>query len=71
MDSIKLNSYNYSPAIISVNAGNDIILTSNCSDHLSAVIDATKNGTISKETIEKAARRVIAWKIKNLGAKYE
>ena len=67
MDAIKLYSGDYSPAIIAINAGNDILLTSQFDEHLSAAIDAVKNGTISVETINRACKRIIAWKLKYIG----
>ena len=70
MDAIKKYSGVYSPAIIAINAGNDILLTSDFNSHLEAVIEAVKNGTISEDTVNKACRRILAWKIKYLGAKY-
>ena len=66
MQAIQRYAGNYSPAIIAVNAGNDIILTSQFHEHLSAVMEAVKNGTISDDTIYKACRRIIAWKLKYL-----
>ena len=69
MDAIKEYTDNYSPAIIAVNAGNDILLTSDYYEHLQAVIDAVKNGTIPEDKIFKACRRIIAWKIHYLGAR--
>ena len=59
-----------SPAILAVNAGNDIILTSQFYEHLSATIEAVNNNTIPMEVIDKACKRIIAWKIKYLGARY-
>ncbi len=70
MDAIRMYSGDISPAVIAVNAGNDILLTSTYYEHRQAVIESAKNGTISEETINKACRRVLAWKIKYLGAKY-
>jgi len=70
MDAIKKYSGGMSPAIIAVNAGNDIILTTQFYEHLDATIAAVKNETISMDTIEKACKRILAWKIKYLGAKY-
>jgi beta-N-acetylhexosaminidase len=67
MNAIKLYSGGYSPAIIAINAGNDILLTSQLEEHLTAAIDAAKNGTISNDTIEKACKRIIAWKLKYIG----
>ena len=66
MQAIQRYAGNYSPAIIAVNAGNDIILTSQFHEHLSAVMEAVRNGTISNDTIDKACRRIIAWKLKYL-----
>lgn len=70
MDAIKDYTGDFSPAIIAINAGNDILLTSQYKEHLEAAIQAAKNGTISQDTINKACKRIIAWKIKYLGAKY-
>ena len=71
MDAIKEYSGVYSPAIIAINAGNDILLTGgDFNSLLEAAIEAVKNGTISEDTVNKACRRILAWKIKYLGAKY-
>ena len=56
---------------MAINAGNDILLTGEFNSHLEAAIEAVKNGTISEDTVNKACRRILAWKIKYLGAKYE
>ena len=66
MAAIKKYTDNLSPAILAVNAGNNILLTSDYYLHLNAVIEAVKNKTISEETINTACRRVIAWKLKYL-----
>ena len=66
MDAIKKYSGDESPAVLAINAGNDVILTSDYYEHLNAVINATNNNIISEEIINKACRRVIAWKIKYL-----
>ena len=71
MEAIKKYSGELSPAILAVNAGNDVILTSDFDIHHQAVIEATENGTISNETINTACRRVIAWKLKYLMAQKE
>lgn len=70
MDAIKKYSGGMSPAILAVNSGNDIILTSQFYEHLNATIAAVKNNTISMEVIERACKRILAWKIKYLGARY-
>ena len=66
MAAIKKYTGDLSPAILAINAGNDIILTSDHYSHLKAVIEAVKNKTISEEIINTACRRVIAWKLKYL-----
>ena len=71
MDAIKKYTGELSPAILAVNAGNDILLTSDYHNHLKAVTEAVKNKTISEETINKACKRVIAWKMKYLYGKEE
>jgi len=70
MEAIKKYSGGMSPAILGVNAGNDIILTSQFYEHLNATIEAVNNNTIPMEVIDRACKRIIAWKIKYLGARY-
>ena len=55
---------NVSPAVLAVLAGNDIIITFNLKEHIEAVIKAVDNNQIDMSLIEKAAKRVIAWKLK-------
>lgn len=43
-------------------AGNDIIITTDYQGSFNAINDAIKSGTISEDTINKLAFRVIAWK---------
>lgn len=58
------------PAVDALNAGNDIILTSDFDNHYKTVFDAVIDGEISTETLNKACKRVLAWKLKYLlGAK--
>ena len=71
MDAIKKYTGDESPAVLAFNAGNDILLTSDYDEHLQAVLEAARNDKISIETINKACRRIIAWKIKNLISKKE
>ena len=66
-DDISFYKGEYSLPIMAINAGNDIILTSQFDEHLTAAIDAVKNGTISIDTINKACKRIIAWKLKFIG----
>ena len=57
---------NTSAGVLAVQAGNDIIVTSTFEEHVKQVIKAFMEGEIEEEIINKAARRVIAWKLKYL-----
>lgn len=60
-----VNSYveNDSAAVLAVNAGEDLIITSDFVKMYNSVYEAVKNKEIDMETIDKAVRRNIAWKI--------
>lgn len=63
-DDLSMNATNnitdiYSKAIL---AGNDILITSNYQDAINDIKNAIQNKTISEDTINKLATRVIAWK---------
>lgn len=60
-----VNSYveNGSAAVLAVNAGEDLIITSDFVKMYNSVYEAVKNKEIDMETIDKAVRRNIAWKI--------
>ena len=64
MAAIQKYAVNVSEGALAVLAGNDIILTSMFEKHIEQVINAYENKEIDPEIIEKAARRVIAWKLK-------
>lgn len=49
-------------AVLAVNAGNDILISSDLEKDKDAVIEAIKSGTIKEETINNAVKRIIAWK---------
>ena len=60
-----VNSYveNGSAAVLAVNAGEDLIITSDFVKMYNSVYEAVKNKEIDMETIDKAVRRNIDWKI--------
>ena len=66
MGAIKKYADNVSEAVLAINAGNDIILTSDYYMHYDAVIKAYKNGDISNDTINTACKRILAWKFNYL-----
>ena len=51
-------------AILAVNSGNDLIISSDYITQISTVIDAVKNGEIKEEVIDKAVLRVLKLKLK-------
>ena len=57
---------NESVAVLAVKAGVDILLTSKYKTQRQEVIDAVKSGNISEDIINKACRRIIAWKFQYL-----
>ena len=66
MDAIRKYSYGESPAVLSLQAGNDIVLTTDYHKHINDVLEAIKANNITMDTINTACRRVIAWKLKYL-----
>ena len=56
-----MNEYE-SPYIQAVNAGNDMIIVTDYEKAYSEILDAVNDGTISIETIDAAAGRIVEWK---------
>ena len=59
-----VNSFNKdkSSATLAINAGNDIIITSDFITMRDEILKAYEEGKIKEKTINKAVLRVIAWK---------
>ena len=51
-----------SAAVLAINAGNDLIITSDFVNMYNSVITAVKAGKIKMETIDTVVRRILAWK---------
>ena len=49
-------------ATLAINAGNDMIITSDFETMFNEVLKNVKDGIIKEETIDTAVRRIIAWK---------
>ena len=49
-------------AVMSIQAGNDLVLTSDYRTQIPKVLEAVENGTLSMEDIDTACRRVLTWK---------
>lgn len=64
MDAITRYTDSEGVAVDAIKAGNDMIICSDYETQINAVKNAVNIGEISEETINKAAQRVIIWKIK-------
>ena len=49
-------------AVMALEAGNDLVLTTDYRTQIPKVIEAVENGTLSEEAINTACRRVLRWK---------
>ena len=62
MDAVKAYVENQEAATLAINAGNDMIITSNFEEMYQEVLNSIKNGKIKEKTLNKAVLRIIAWK---------
>lgn len=62
MDAVKSYVEDKNAAVLAVNAGNDMIITSDFETMYQEVLDAVNDGVIKIETIDRAVKRIIAWK---------
>ena len=62
MDAVKDYVEDKKAATMAVNAGNDMIITSDFENMYNEVLNSYKEGNIEEETINKAVLRIIAWK---------
>lgn len=62
MDAVKSYVDEGSAAVLAINAGNDMIITSDFETMYNEVLKAVNDGTIEKETVDNAVRRILAWK---------
>ena len=51
---------------MALQAGNDLVITTDYRTQIPKAIQAAENGTLSMDTIDTARRRVLTWK-QNLG----
>jgi Beta-glucosidase-related glycosidases len=63
MDAIKKYTNNEEAAVLAVQAGNDLLIASDYSVQIPAVINAVKNDEISIEQINESVMRVLSWKL--------
>jgi len=66
MDAVEAYAKDGSVAVMSILAGNDLIITSDYRSQIPSVIQAVESGALAEEIIDTACRRVLVWK-QNLG----
>lgn len=62
MDAVSAYSVDGAVAVMALEAGNDLIITTDYRTQIPKVIEAVENGTLSAEIIDAACRRVLTWK---------
>ena len=62
MDAVKSYVEDGKAATLAINAGNDMIITSDFLTMKNEVIASVEDGTIKEETLDEAVTRIIAWK---------
>lgn len=62
MDAVAAYSTDGAVAVMALQAGNDLIITTDYRTQIPKVLEAVENGTLSPDTIDTACRRVLTWK---------
>lgn len=62
MEAVAAYATNESAAVMAVQAGNDMIVTTDFQTQIPQVVEAVKNGTIDEEQIDQSVTRVLKWK---------
>lgn len=62
MDAVAAYAEDGAVAVMALQAGNDLIITTDYRTQIPLVIQAVETGTLPKETIDTACRRVLTWK---------
>jgi beta-N-acetylhexosaminidase len=62
MEAVSAYAEDGAVAVMSLQAGNDLVLTSDYRTQIPKVLEAVENGTLSVDTIDAACRRVLTWK---------
>ena len=62
MDAVAAYAQDGAVAVMALEAGNDLIITTGYRTQIPKVLEAVENGTLSMDTIDTACRRVLTWK---------
>ncbi len=65
MDAVKEYVENNEAATLAINAGNDMIITSDFMNMYEELLSSYKNKKIEEDTIDRAVVRIISWKLQN------
>jgi beta-N-acetylhexosaminidase len=63
MDAVKAYATDGNVAVMSIQAGNDLVVTTDYRTQIPRVIQAVKDGTLEEEAIDAACLRVLRWKV--------
>lgn len=63
MDAIADTNFGENPAVLSVLAGNDMIIATRYDSQMAAIKEAVEQGVISEEQIDEAVLRILKWKM--------
>lgn len=64
MDAIKNYTDEEEAAVLAISAGNDLVVATDYSIQIPAVITAVKNGDLSEARIDESVTRILLWKLK-------
>ena len=62
MDAVAAYSADGAVAVMALQAGNDIVITTDYRTQIPRVIQTAEDGTLEESAIDAACRRVLAWK---------
>ena len=62
MDAVAAYATNGSAAVMAVQAGNDMIITTDFQTQIPQVVDAVNNGTIDEAQVDQSVTRILQWK---------
>ena len=62
MDAVAAYAEDGAVAVMAIEAGNDLVLTTDYRTQIPRVLEAVASGRLTEETIDTACRRVLAWK---------
>ena len=62
MDAVAAYATNESAAVMAVQAGNDMIITSDFQTQIPQVVEAVNNGTIDEAQVDQSVTRILKWK---------